>query len=70
MNCLECNGVTRVADSRKKTGIAVVRRRVCTSCGNRQTSVEVSLYDFSRILKKQTVLTKEIVELIENPELF
>lgn len=40
------------------------------SLGNRQTSVEVSLYDFSRILKKQTVLTKEIVELIENPELF
>lgn len=70
MNCLECNGATRVVDSRKKTGIAVVRRRICTVCGSKHTSVEVSLYDFERMFKKKQMLIKDVVELIENPELF
>lgn len=70
MNCLECNGKTLVTDSRKKGDIAVMRRRRCTSCGSRQTTVEVTLYDFGRILKKHDVVTKEVVEMIENPELF
>ena len=70
MNCLECNSPTRVVDSRKKGGVAVVRRHGCRSCGYRFTTVEVSLYDFERLFKKKDMVSREIVELIENPELF
>jgi len=42
MNCPSCHSDMRVMDSRKQAG-STVRRRECSSCGHRLTTMEVVL---------------------------
>lgn len=41
MNCPKCNGKTTVMESRKQRGGTIRRRRRCTKCGTRFTTLEM-----------------------------
>ena len=50
MTCPECNGKTKVVDSRPEVD-CINRRRECTECGFRFSTVELDEDVFERIVK-------------------
>ena len=60
MNCLKCNSSTSVVDSRPQETSAIKRRRKCSSCGYRFSTIEQVLTE-KTVVKKVTV--KETVKI-------
>ena len=57
--CIECNGPTRIIDSRKN-GIynnSIRRRRQCTKCNHRMTTIE-AIEDINPLHEKTVVISK------------
>ena len=53
MNCIKCNGSTSVVDSRPQETSAIKRRRKCSDCGHRFSTIEQVLT--KDIIVKETV---------------
>ena len=56
MNCIKCNGSTSVVDSRPQETSAVKRRRKCSDCGHKFSTIE-------QVLTKD-IIVKEAVKTI------
>ena len=56
MNCIKCNGSTSVVDSRPQETSAIKRRRKCSDCGHKFSTIE-------QVLTKD-IIVKEIVKAV------
>ena len=71
-SCRECGNRTRIIDSRINDDGATRRRRACTECGARHSTIEVSVEAYGRLqssLRALRMLRIEIDELVDAAEL-
>jgi len=53
MKCPKCGSETKVKDSRRPIDAEIHRRRECTSCGHRFSTIEAELRTFDPAVKRQ-----------------
>jgi transcriptional regulator NrdR family protein len=63
MKCPECNGATGVIETRL-THSGVRRRHKCCTCGNRFTTLEITIKEY-KSMTEQLKNNKEVEELID-----
>ena len=62
MNCIRCNGDTKVIDSRDRAGNVKYRRRECLSCGYRYTTYERAEADIIQEDAEQNGVCHEVIK--------
>jgi len=54
--CPKCEADSTVSDSRLRTDGNIRRRRSCDKCGEKWSTIEISLEEFDKVLRMRAIL--------------
>ena len=62
MRCEKCGGVVYVVETGSRDHVLVWRRRKCRECGDRFSTYEISVEDYSRMKKQSNNWLRLMIE--------